>query len=134
MNIVLSKQILFIMLGAGLGGTLRFLTSMLLAQRFGTGYPYGTLTVNMIGCFLIGLISTYLNDRYTGSPVYWTMFLIVGLLGGLTTFSSFSYEVVTMMRHGNLWGAFTHIFFNTFGGFFATWLGIFIVRLTDLLD
>ncbi len=122
-------DIAFVMVGCACGGTTRFLVSSFLAQRFGTSYPYGTALVNVIGCFFIGLISTYFSERTVGMSPYLMLFLTVGFLGGLTTFSSFGYETLSLMRIGNFLAAFTHIAINMLGGFSAAWLGIVLVKV-----
>ncbi|WP_231036096.1 fluoride efflux transporter CrcB [Pectinatus sottacetonis] len=117
-----------VMLGCAFGGGARFYISTILAQKYGTLFPYGTMTVNILGCFLIGMISTVLNERTLGISPYISLLLTVGFLGGLTTFSSFSYDTLTLVRIGNLTGALFNVAVNTIGGFSAALLGIFLIR------
>lgn len=121
-------KILCVMIGCAVGGGSRFYISTMLAQKYGTAFPYGTVTVNLLGCFLIGIISTFLNERSVGMSPYVSLLLTVGFLGGLTTFSSFSYDTLTLVRLGNLMGALLNIGINVIGGFSAAVAGMFIVR------
>jgi CrcB protein len=84
-------------LGAALGANGRYLVGRALTERFGTGFPYGTLVVNMSGSFLIGLLAVTLANRFVETPQL-RLFLIVGVLGGYTTFSSFSHEAISLIE------------------------------------
>ncbi|MCM1199514.1 MAG: CrcB family protein, partial [Clostridium sp.] len=85
----------------------------------GGGFPWGTLTVNLAGCFIIGLVSGVFA-RYSANGSCWHIFLATGLCGGFTTFSTFSNESLGLVQSGNLWG---------FAGYVAASviLGIFLV-------
>ena len=80
-------KILAVAIGGGIGATTRYLVSTWAAGRFGADFPYGTLIVNVAGCFMIGLFMTLTTERLIVSP-YWRLIFAVGFLGGLTTFSS----------------------------------------------
>ena len=121
-------KILAVAVGGGIGATTRYLVSTWAAGRFGADFPYGTLIVNVAGCFMIGLFMTLTTERLIVSP-YWRLIFAVGFLGGLTTFSSFSYETLRLVEGSDLLLAFYNIGLNMIVGFAATWAGIVIARL-----
>src|SRR5690242_9563898 len=92
-------KIAAVMSGAALGGAARYLIASTIAAwagaRFESRFPWGTFIVNITGCFLIGLIATYLAERVS-SPLPWSLFLVTGILGGYTTFSAFGWETVQL--------------------------------------
>ncbi len=97
---------LWIFLGSGLGGLARHAASVLVAQRFGAGFPWGTLFVNIAGSFVIGLLATLAAPD--GRPLLGStgrMFLMTGFLGGFTTYSAFSLQTLTLAREGEWWRA-----------------------------
>ena len=114
--------------GGGIGATARYLVSTWAAGRFGADFPYGTLIVNVAGCFMIGLFMTLTTERLIVSP-YWRLIFAVGFLGGLTTFSSYSYETLRLIEDSDLLPAFYNIGLNLILGFAATWAGIVVARL-----
>lgn len=119
------EKLLFIGLGGFLGSISRYMLSRLVYHSIGETFPYGTLAVNIIGCFLIGLLMSLMNERLFVQPNV-RMFLIIGLLGGFTTFSSFSFETFELMRSGQLAAAGANIVFSIVGCVMATWCGYII--------
>jgi len=113
---------LFIMLGAGLGGACRALAATAISERFNSRFPWGTFLVNVSGCFGIGLVLTLLTERFNAHP-YWRLFLVVGFLGGYTTFSSFEYETFASTRGGNMWIGLVNVIASVVIGYVAVWLG-----------
>lgn len=96
---------LWIGLGSGLGGILRYGMSGLIADRFGQTFPWGTLVVNVLGSFVIGLLAALTDSqRWAGSPEV-RQFLMLGVLGGFTTFSSFSLQTMRLLQDGEWWAA-----------------------------
>jgi CrcB protein len=91
-------------------------------------FPSGTLAVNLLGCLLIGVLATLFEERFAGDPALRT-FVLVGLLGGFTTFSSFGFETFALMRAGNLLLAGANIAGNLVVGLAAVWLGAAVTRL-----
>jgi CrcB protein len=77
--------ILLVALGGGIGSVIRYLIGGWFANRFGAGFPYGTLVINVTGSFIIGFFLAFAQERVSLSP-YWRLFLAVGLVGGYTTF------------------------------------------------
>lgn len=94
------QALLFIFLGGGTGAVCRYGTSLLAGRWLGTGFPYGTLIINLIGAFLIGLIVELLALKFSASPQL-KLLLVTGFLGGYTTFSAFSLETALMLQRGD---------------------------------
>lgn len=120
-------KFLVVMLGCALGGAFRYLISTYMNKFL--DFPIGTLSVNIIGCFLIGLIATFLTEKMENPSPYISLFLTVGFLGGLTTFSSFSNETLYLLRTGDYLFGVLNVVLNTFGGLLAVLLGMIIIRL-----
>ncbi|ALR06170.1 fluoride efflux transporter CrcB [Xylella fastidiosa] len=91
------QSLLLVMLGGAFGSGLRFVIGSCLLQRFGAGFPWGTLAVNLIGSFVAGFLLIWL-DKWGSAGWSWRMLLIVGLIGGLTTFSSLMMECLVFVR------------------------------------
>lgn len=94
--------ILQVALGGAIGASLRHLVSWQLAQRLGSGFPWGTLTVNVLGSFIMGLAVMLLVRRADGEFQHLAPFFMTGLLGGFTTFSAFSLETVLLVERQRL--------------------------------
>ena len=118
---------LWILLCGGLGSIARYLTASAVANRLGSRFPWGTLVVNVTGCFLIGLIMTLLTERLQPHP-NWRLALVVGFLGGYTTFSSFEWETYAAIRDGGLWIGLANIAGSVTLGYAAVWLGALLAR------
>ncbi|HNV80081.1 MAG TPA: fluoride efflux transporter CrcB [Thermomonas sp.] len=91
------QQLVLVMLGGALGAAGRFWLGGALLRQFGSGIPWGTLAANLIGSFAVGYIAVWLEGRGPAA-LYWRAFLIVGLLGGLTTFSALMLESLLLAR------------------------------------
>jgi fluoride exporter len=121
------QRLIFIGL-AGFAGTLmRYWLSDWTARRFGETFPTGTLVVNLIGCFLAGLLFCLMFDRYLVSPTVRTVVLI-GLLGGFTTFSSFGLQTFTLLRDGEMGLALFNIAISNVGGLLMVWVGYSVAK------
>jgi CrcB protein len=121
------KLLLLIGTGSFVGGITRYLLSQVIQNRMFSTFPYGTLVVNISGCFLIGLIFG-LSER-GNMNVEWRLFLATGILGGFTTFSAFSNESVAMIRDGQWWQAMAYISMSVFVGLLATFTGLSLIKL-----
>ncbi len=120
-------MILAIGCGSFIGGISRYLLSALIHQKIMTSFPFGTLTVNVLGCLLIGIVFG-LADRGNMSQE-WRLFLATGILGGFTTFSAFSNETAGMLRDGQFMHASAYIAASVLLGLIATFIGIMIIKL-----
>ena len=121
------KVILAIGIGSCIGGISRYLLSQFIQDKFLSAFPYGTLGVNIIGCFLIGIIFG-LGER-GNLTMEWRLFLATGVAGGFTTFSAFANEMVSLLRDGQLWHAFAYIAGSVIIGLLATFTGISCIKL-----
>jgi CrcB protein len=122
------ERILLVALGGGIGATLRFLVSILAVRWFGADFPYGTLIVNLAGAFIIGLVQE-LGMETIVIPDTTRIFLTTGMMGGLTTYSTFSYETVRLMEAGTWSQAWVNIFVTTVTCLCLCFLGIVAGRL-----
>ena len=119
---------ILLLVGAGgfIGSVLRYTVSQFILHRHASLFPFGTFAVNISGCFLIGLISaSALKGNLTPE---WRFFLATGICGGFTTFSTFSHELVGMLRGGNMGYACIYITASVVVGLLATFLGIMLVK------
>jgi CrcB protein len=121
-------KIFVVAIGGSLGAVARYMVSLWAAERFGAGFPYGTLIANVVGCFIIGAFMTLATERFIVSP-YWRLLVTVGFIGGLTTFSSFSYETFKLLEEAETNLAVYNTLLNVGLGFAATWLGIVTAKL-----
>jgi fluoride exporter len=117
------KQLLLVMCGGSIGAACRYGVGLLTAKLWGTHFPWGTLTVNLTGCFLIGLLFA-LADRVRLLTPDMRLMLITGYLGALTTFSSFTLETVNAGRAGLMIQPLVNILINNLGGIALTYIGL----------
>lgn len=118
---------LLVFLGGGLGAALRHGVNLAMASLLGTRFPYATLFANVSGSFVMGLIVAYFAFKGGGSQ-HWKLFLTTGVLGGYTTFSTFSLETAVLYERGELGLAALYVIASmllAIGGLFA---GLFFVR------
>lgn len=114
---------------AGFIGTLgRYWLSGVVARRFGETFPLGTLVVNLIGCFLAGLLFYLLQERFVVNPTARTVILI-GFLGGFTTFSSFGLQTFTLLQDGEFGLALLNLTVSNFVGLLLVWTGYTLARV-----
>jgi CrcB protein len=120
------KLVLMIGFGGFIGTVLRYLISVGIQNRFLSTWPFGTFAVNIIGCFLIGIIYA-LSDK-GNIPAEWRLFIATGILGGFTTFSSFSNETVNLLRDAQYLYAFGYVLISVVLGIAATFAGIVLIK------
>lgn len=115
---------LLIFIGAGFGGVSRYWISSVTYSFLGREFPYGTLVVNVSGCFLMGLLFVLILERFDGIGPPLRSLLLIGLLGGYTTFSSFSIETLNLFESGAYLSTALNILSSIILCIAATWLGI----------
>lgn len=115
-------------LGGSIGALCRYGVSSYMASRYSSLFPWGTFTVNIVGCLLVSfLVIKGLEGGFFSSE--WKLFLVVGIGGAFTTFSSFSVETLMLMRDGMLNYAFLNIAANLILGLAAAYLGLILARI-----
>lgn len=123
----LLQQYLVIGIGGALGSMLRFGVGTLIdsnVQKTGHIFPWGTIIVNITGCFVIGFIFTISTSegRLFLSPLT-RNFITIGILGGYTTFSSFSWQTLSLAQSGQMWGAVANVLLSVVLCLLGVWLG-----------
>jgi CrcB protein len=119
---------IWIGIGGFAGANARYLVGTWITRRAGIGFPVGTLLVNITGALLIGFVLTALSDRVIVDPV-WRRLLVIGFLGGYTTFSSYAYETLSLLEQGDWYRALLDVLANNGIGLFACYAGIVASRL-----
>lgn len=122
------KNYFLVFFGGGIGAMARYYLSGAVYRFLPADFPYGNLLVNITGCLTIGLLMTLMEERFLSEPSL-RIFLTIGILGGFTTFSSFSYETIALLRDAEVLRASLNITVSVFGCLAATALGMFIGRL-----
>lgn len=120
-------EISCVALGGAIGAVSRYVVAVLTVRWFGESFPFGTLIVNVLGCFLLGLIGEYKIERQA-IPPYLYSGLAAGFLGALTTFSTFGFETLRRAEANQWWIAGANIVANLAVGLLAVWLGINLAR------
>jgi len=118
---------LLILAGGGAGSLLRYLAGSAIMSRLGGRFPVGTLAINVTGSFAIGLLMTLFTERFQPHTNL-RLLLVVGFLGGYTTFSSFEWETYAAIRQGGFWMGLSNIVGSVAMGYAAVWLGALLAR------
>ena len=121
------KSLLIVGIGSFVGGTLRYGISVLMRECCGKGFPWGTLAVNLLGCFTIGAIFA-LFGKYSSTDNGWCVLLTTGVCGGFTTFSTFANESLQMVQNGNIGSFVGYVATSLIVGLALTALGYWIVK------
>lgn len=121
------NQLLAIAIGGAVGATLRFIVSTNVHRLLGRDFPYGTLTVNVLGSLLMGFLFIMLVERQISS-IELRSGLLFGVLGAFTTFSSFSFETLALLESGDWAKALINVFMSITCCLIATWVGLGIGR------
>jgi CrcB protein len=114
--------VLLVLVGGMIGAPARYLTDRLLQARHDSVFPWGTLAVNVTGCAVLGFLLG--AQRHLGLPAAWVALLGIGVCGGLTTFSTFSYETMRLLEDGAISEAGLNVLGSLAAGLLAAWLGM----------
>jgi len=123
----MTLQLLAVAVGGAVGSVLRYLVSTGVHAVAGRTFPYGTLAVNVIGCLVMGLLFVLLVERLSGTTI-WRAGILIGLLGGFTTFSAFSIESFNLIEQGELMKAGLNVLASVLLCIGATWIGVIVGR------
>jgi CrcB protein len=121
-------KLVLVCVGGALGSAARYLVGLWAASTFGPGFPVGTLTVNVVGSFLISVIFEA-SLRSAAIPGDLRLFLTTGIMGGLTTYSSFNYETLRLLDEGAIGTALANLAVTVLGCLAAGTLGLLFIRL-----
>ena len=124
-------HLLSIAAGGAVGALLRFWFSSGAHYLIGKGFPYGTLLVNVMGSFIIGAVYVFMVERGELSED-WRAFLVIGLLGAFTTFSTFSFETINLIETGEMLKAGLNVLLSISICFVACWAAMMLARQTSL--
>jgi CrcB protein len=114
---------------AGFAGTLtRYWLSGVIARRYGETFPYGTLAVNALGCFVAGFLFYFMYERFLNSPTSRSL-VFIGFLGAFTTFSSYSLQTFMLLRDGEFYLAFLNMAASNILGLLLVWAGYNLAEL-----
>ncbi len=111
-----------VFIGGGVGSVLRYAMSGWVYSVMGSGFPYGTFAVNVLGSFVIGFFMTLAEDRFLISPDV-RIFVAIGVIGGFTTFSTFTFETVKLLKAGSFFTGGLNIVTSVTVSLTAVWLG-----------
>jgi fluoride exporter len=121
------EKYLLVLFGGGVGSLARYIVGTAIAERVGGRFPsLGTMVINITGSFLIGLLMTLLTQRLANPN--WRLLMVVGFLGGYTTFSSFEYETLQSVQSGARWLGLINVVGSVVLGYLAVWIGSVIAR------
>jgi CrcB protein len=118
---------LIVFIGGGFGSLLRHGVNVLGARWLGTSFPYHTLTVNVTGSFVMGLVAGYFAFR-GDAPQHWRLFLTTGILGGYTTFSAFSLDTALLYERGEVGLAAVYVLSSVVVSIAGLFLGLYLMR------
>ena len=116
----------WIMAAGALGTGARYLVGLWAIDRFGTAFPYGTMIVNLVGCFVLGAVA-HVATASAWSPELRSA-VVIGFLGGFTTYSSFNQDTLTLLSNGSTGAAFVNVAITFTAGLAAGWLGLVAAR------
>ena len=119
---------LLVFLGGGIGASARYWLQGFVYRFVSAGFPYGTLVVNVLGSFAIGVLMSSFEERFVVQPSL-RIFLTIGILGGFTTFSSFSFETIALLRDGSYTLGLLNVTASVVTCLVATWIGMIIGKI-----
>ena len=118
---------LVVFLGGGIGAALRHGVNLAVARMLGTGFPYGTLLINITGSFIMGVVAAYFAFKGDASQ-HWRLFLTTGILGGYTTFSAFSLDAALLYERGEMGMAALYVIASVTISIIGLFAGLALVR------
>jgi CrcB protein len=121
------RYLIYVIIGSSIGGAARFLAQEFVHKRFPSFIPLSTLSVNIIGCFIIGIIYALAEKSKISAEV--RILIATGFCGGFTTFSSFAFENVKLLQDGEFFNTALYIILSLVIGFVAVYLGILFTKL-----
>ena len=121
------KTLMLIALGGSVGAVMRFLTQVTVYELAGRSFPYGTLVVNVVGSFLMGLLSIFLVEKFN-LGAEWHMAILIGVLGSFTTFSTFSIETLVLFEQGDIIKAMSNIILSVTLCVGSVWTGAYFAK------
>jgi len=119
--------VLWIGLGGFIGANARYFLGRAIIERYGSAFPWGTLTVNVIGSLMIGIVLEFIAQRVIENPAY-RLFLVVGFLGGFTTLSTFAFETVSLLEDDKWARAIAYVLASNVVAIAACFAGVWVVR------
>jgi len=122
------EKLLLVALGGATGSVARYATGLAMTRWLGSGFPFGTLTVNIVGGLAMGALMGLLSGRMGAEPERLRILIGVGFLGGFTTFSAFSLEAVRMIERRDLGLAFSYVIVSVAVSISAVFLGLILAR------
>lgn len=121
------KSLLIVGSGSFIGGAMRYLISTYMKNMYGQGFPWGTLVVNLLGCFIFGIVFSIFS-KHNATDNAFCLLLTTGMCGGFTTFSAFANENIQMIQNGNIVAFVGYIAISIVVGFALTGFGYWIVK------
>jgi CrcB protein len=121
------KVILAIAIGGAIGAVARYQMGQFFIRFLGGQFPYNTLFVNVLGCLLMGVFYGFFTAKLNVSPE-WRSFILVGILGAFTTFSTFTLEILSLIERGNLLSASIYVFSSVSLSLIGLFLGLYIMK------
>ncbi|MFN5020293.1 MAG: fluoride efflux transporter CrcB [bacterium] len=121
------KNILLVLVGSAAGGSMRYITSLMIQSKNNTQFPWGTFLINIIGCFVIGMVyAMAARNATTGSDI--KLLLATGFCGGFTTFSAFAFENLELFKSGMHMTALMYVILSVTLGILAVVLGASLIK------
>lgn len=120
-------EYLWVGIGGFAGANSRYIVSRIIADRLGGAWPYGTFVINLAGALLIGIIVTTLTERVIADPL-WRQLVVIGFLGGFTTFSSYTFDAMALAQDGEWRASLLYVLSSNVLGLLCCYLGIVIAR------
>jgi CrcB protein len=118
---------LLVFLGAGIGGALRHGVNVAALRLLGPGFPYGTITVNVAGSLIMGLLAGWFAHKADPGQT-WRLFLTTGILGGFTTFSAFSLDAALLLQRGQVGFVALYVVGSAVGAILGLFAGLWLIR------